>query len=78
MTHIGVAPALIELMGYEQRGSSWGWGEQAMANTHTHSVPRDTHDGWRLWQGSDAILTHERVVRPLTKLTGYVHHESAV
>ena len=27
---------------------SGGWGEQAMANTHTHSVPRDTQGGWSL------------------------------
>ena len=40
-------------------GTQWGWGKQAMANTHTHtqSVPRDTQDGWSLGQGWDAILT---------------------
>ena len=27
-------------------------------HTHTHSVPCDTHGGWNLDRGSDAILTH--------------------
>ena len=57
----------------------WG-GEQAMANTHTHthSVPRDTQDGCILGQSSDAILTHVSVARPLIKLMGYEHREDAV
>ena len=49
-----------------------------MANTHTQSVPRDTKDGWSLWQGSDAILTHVSVAPPLIKLMGYEHREDAV
>ena len=47
-------------------------------HTHTHSVPRDTQDGWGLGQRSDANLTHESVVRPLTKLVGSIHREYAV
>ena len=32
-----------------------------MANTHTHSVPRNTQGGWSLGQGPDAILSHVEV-----------------
>ena len=36
LTHVGVAPPIIKLMGYEHRGDAVeGWGERAMANTHT-------------------------------------------
>ena len=47
-------------------------------HTHIHSVPRDTQGGWSLGQGSDAILTHVSMARPLTNLMGYVHREKAV
>ena len=54
------------------------WGEQAMTNTHTHSVPRDTQGGWSLGQGSDRILTHESVARPPIKSMVYEHREYVV
>ena len=54
------------------------WGEQAMANTLTHSVPRDTQGGWNLVQGWDAILTHVGVAPLLIKLMGYEHREDEV
>ena len=47
-------------------------------HTHTHSVTRDTQDGWSLVQGSDAGLTHVSVAHPLLKLTGNEHREHAV
>ena len=54
----------------------------AVNGKHTHprkhSVSRDTQDGWSPGQGSDAILTHVSVARPLTKLMSYVHQENAV
>ena len=84
MTHVGVAPPIIKLMGYEHREDAVGVGEQAKAkthvNTHTHicSVPRDTQDGWSLVQGWDAILTHVSVAPPLINLMGYEHREYAV
>ena len=31
-------------------GTQWVWGVRAMANTYTHSVPRDTQGGWSLGQ----------------------------
>ena len=51
-----------------------------MANTRTHTpnFPRDTQGGWSLGIGSDAILTHINVARPLIKLVGYDHREDAV
>ena len=49
-----------------------------MANTHTHSVPSDTPGGFSFEQGSDAILAHVGVARPLIKLMGYEHREDAV
>ena len=57
------------------------WGVEEAGNgkyTHTQSVPRDTQDGWSLWQGSDAILTQVSVASPLIKLMGYEHREDAV
>ena len=86
MTHVGVAPPLIKLMGYEQREDAVG-GEgsrQWQIHTHTHThrhtqyVPRDTQDGWSLWEGSDVILTHVGVAAPIIKLMGYEHREIAV
>ena len=47
-------------------------------HTHTYNVLRDAQDGWSLRQGSDAILTHVSVARPLIKLMGYEHREYAV
>ena len=47
-------------------------------NTHTHSVPRYTQDGWSFGQRSDAILTHVSAARPLIKLMGYENRENAV
>ena len=53
-----------------------------MPNTHTHShihsVTRDTQDGWSRGQGSDAILTHASVARPLIKLMGYEQREDVL
>ena len=40
---------LIKLMGYEHWEDALG-GEQAMANTHTHSAPRATQGGLSLGQ----------------------------
>ena len=48
-----------------------------MANTHTHSVPSDTPGGCSLEQGSNAILAHVGIARPLIKLMGYEHREDA-
>ena len=49
-----------------------------MANTHTHSFPSDTPGGCSLEQGSNAILAHVGIARPLIKLMGYEHREDAV
>ena len=49
-----------------------------MANTHTHSVLSDTPGGCSLEQGSNAILAHVGIARPLIKLMGYEHREDAV
>ena len=38
-------PPLINLMGYEHREDAVGGAEQAIANTHTHSVRGDTQGG---------------------------------
>ena len=67
-------------MGYEHRVEAVGGGgsKQWKTHRHKHSVSRDIHDGWRLGQRLDAILTHVSVVRPLTKLMGYEHREYAV
>ena len=50
-----------------------------MSNTHTHTrthtLPRDTQDGLTLGQGSDALLTHVNVARPLFKFMGSEHRE---
>ena len=82
LTHVGVGPTITKLMCYEHREDAVGGGGsrqwQRHTNTHTHSVPRDTEDGWSLGQGSEAILTHVSVAHPLTKLVGYVHREYAV
>ena len=77
------SPPLIKLVGYEHREDAVGGGGsrqcQTHTHTHTHTVsPCDTQDGWSLGQGSVAILTHERVARPLSKLKGYEHREDAV
>ena len=41
----------MKLMGCEHLGDAvGGWGVWAMANTYTHSVPRDTQGGWSLGQ----------------------------
>ena len=65
-------------MCYEHRGDDVGGGGSGQWQTHTNSVHRDTKGAWSLGQGSDAILTHVSVARPLTKLMGYVPLESAV
>ena len=50
--HLGLAHQLIKLMGYEHREDAVGVGEHATTHTHTHipthSVRRDTQDGWSL------------------------------
>ena len=65
MTHVGVAPPLIKLMGDEHREDTEGGEADNCKYTHTHTytqrVPRDTQDGWSLKQGLDAILTHVSV-----------------
>ena len=61
MTHVGVATPLIKIMGYEHRVDAKGGGgacNSKNTHTHTHSVARDTQDGWSLGQRSDTILTH--------------------
>ena len=80
LTHVGVAPPIIKLMGYEHRGDAVGGGGSGQWQTHTHStsVPRDTQGAWSLGQGSDAISTHVSVARLLIKLMGYVPLENAV
>ena len=56
LTHVGLAPPQIKLMGYEHREDALGGGEAGKGkHTHTHSVPRDTQGGWSLVQGLDAI-----------------------
>ena len=68
MTHVSVARPLFKLMGYEHQEAQWGAGgagkDKTHTHTHTHSVPRDTQGGWRLVQGSDAILTHVSMAAP--------------
>ena len=49
-----------------------------MANTHTHSVPRDTQGGRSLGQESGAILTRVGLAHPLNRSMGYEHQEDAV
>ena len=80
LTHVSVAPPPIKLMGYGHREDAVtsGGSRQWQTHTHTHSVPRYTQDGWSLRQRSDAILTHERVARPLIKLLGYEQCEYTV
>ena len=60
--HVGVAPPLIKLMGYENREDSMGGGGsrqwQTHKHTHTQSVLRHTQDGWSLGQRKYAILSH--------------------
>ena len=55
-----------------------GAGNGKHTQTHTHSVPRDTQDGWSLEQGSNTTFTHVSVACPLTKLVSYVYREYAV
>ena len=54
----------------------------AVNGKHTHprihSVPRNTQGGSSLGKGSDAILTHVSVARPIIKLMRYEHREDAV
>ena len=38
MTHVGMAPPLIKLMGYEHREYAVGGGESRQWQTHTHPV----------------------------------------
>ena len=66
-------------MGYEHWEDTLGGGcsRQCQIHTHSHSVPHDTQGGWSFGQGLDAILTHESVARPLTKLMVYEHREDA-
>ena len=52
-----------------------GAGNVKHTHTHAHTLPRDTQDGLTLGQGSDAVLTHVSVARPLFKLMGYEHRE---
>ena len=47
-------------------------------HTDPHSVPRDTQDGLTLGQGSDAVLTHVSVARPLFKSMVYEHRKYVV
>ena len=79
LTHVGMARTQIRVMGYEQQEDGVGDGGsmqcQTHTHTHTHSVTRDTQGGWRLGQGSDAILTHVSVALPQIKLMGYEHRE---
>ena len=68
-------------MVYEHREDALGVGGAGMdkhTHIHTHSVPRDTQDGWSRGQGSDAILTHASMARPLIKLMGYEQREDAL
>ena len=49
LIHVSVALQLIKLMGYEHREDAMGgWGACNGKHTHihTHSVARDTQDGW--------------------------------
>ena len=72
------SPPLINLMGYEYREDAVGGGVSRQwkhAQTHTHSVPCDTQNGWILGQRSDAILTHVSMTRPLSKLLRSAHRE---
>ena len=81
LTHVGMATPLIKLMGYEHREDAER-GEGACnsknTHTHTHSVARDTQDGWSLGQRSDTILTHVGLAPPQIKLMGYEHREDAL
>ena len=72
-------------MGYEHRENTVGLGgagdgkhTHTHTHTHTHSVTRDTQGGWRLVQGSDAILTHVCLAPPLIKLMSYERPQDAV
>ena len=82
LTHEGVPPTLIRLVGYEHQEDAVGGGRsmqwQTQIHTHTHSVTCDTQEGWILGQGPDAVLTHVRMAQSLIKLMGYEHREHAV
>ena len=75
LTHVDMAPPLVKLMGYEHREDGGSIQCQTNTYTHTHSVPLDTQRGWSLGQGSDAIMTHVSVARPLIKLLGCEHRK---
>ena len=55
-----------------------GAGNGTHSHTHTHSVPRDTHGGCSLGQGSDTILTNVGMAPPLIKSVGNEHRKDAV
>ena len=83
LTHVSVAPPLIEIVGYAHREDAVGDGGAGNAkhththtHTHAHSVPRDTQGGWSFGQGTDAI--HFSVALPLVELMGSEHREDAV
>ena len=69
-------PPLIKLVGYEHREDAVGVGGAGnVKHTQTHIVPRDTQGGLSLGQGSDTIMTHVSVARPLIKSLGYEHRK---
>ena len=72
LTHEGVAAPIIKLMGYEHREIAVGGGRAGNANTHTHSVPRDTQDR------SGRNLDTCKHGPPLIELLGYEILENAV
>ena len=84
LTHEGVPPTPIRLVGYEHQEDAVGGGgsmhcqTHTHTQTHTHSVTCDTQEGWSLGQGSDAVLTHVSMAHPLIQLMGYEHREHAV
>ena len=66
LTHVCVARQLFKLRAMNIARTQWLVGgacngKHTHTNTHTHphSVPRNTQDGWKLGQDSDAILAHE-------------------
>ena len=72
LTHVGVAPHYLNLWAMNMRGTHRGVGVAGNGkHTDPHSVPRDTQDGLTLGHGSDAVLTHVSVARPLFKSMVY-------
>ena len=47
-----LGPSLIKLVGNEHREGAVGGGGCKKWQKHTHSVTRDTQDGWSFGQGS--------------------------